>query len=134
MKRDRSSKPENWEQDPLWDLLRQTPRTKPSPTFAADVLRAARLEPTTESWWKRFWLPITVGGLATAATAILATVLILQQPQDPASLIVESPAAALPAADSLDSLDDIVQAEALLAAAENPAEFNDLELVSLIGF
>lgn len=130
MNRDKPANSEEWEKDPVWDLLRQSPPATPRPSFSADVVRAARLESNTESWWKRFWVPLTVGSLTTAATAALAAFLILQQPQEPITPI----ATTIAPAESLESLEDLVCTEALLVAAENPAEFSDAELVSLISF
>lgn len=131
MRRDQDSTPDSWEKDPVWDLLRQSPKAEARPSFANDVVRAARLQPEARPWWKRFALPLAVGGLSTAATAALAVFLIVQQPDAVDSpSIVENP----PAASSLEELDEIVRTEALLVAAENPSEFSDAELVALIGY
>ncbi|BCX49291.1 hypothetical protein HAHE_31990 [Haloferula helveola] len=131
MKRDLSNEP--LEKDPIWDLLRQSPRHEAGPRFADDVVRAARLSGTEDSWWKRLWVPLTVGGLATAATAAIAIFVVSQQsgttPTQPD--IVELPAEA---ADSFAALDEMVRTEALLVAAEHPSEFSDAELVSLITY
>lgn len=119
------------DQDPIWDLLRQAPRREASPRFVDDVVRAARLAGQPQPWWKRLALPLSVGGLTTAAAAITIAVLLNQQPG-----VTEGPdvAAAPPVepTESLEVLDDLVASEALLVAAENPSEFTDAELVSLI--
>lgn len=121
--------PQNDPHDPLWDLLRQAPRRQAGPRFVDDTVRAARLSGRGDSWWKRLWLPVSLGGLATAGTAALAVFLILRQPDVPVNPVVVHPPAA---AESLDVLDDIVRAEALSVAAEFPSRFTDAELVSLI--
>lgn len=116
------------DQDPVWDLLRQTPRKEASPRFVDDVVRAARLSGQEKPWWKRFALPLSLGGLTTAATAAIIAMAIMKQPTG-----VTSPEVVVtPAAESLEVLDDIVRSEALLVAAEYPSEFSDAELVSLI--
>lgn len=132
MNRNDDSNPDSWEKDPVWDLLRQSPTAEARPSFANDVVRAARLQPEPRPWWKRFALPLAVGGLSTAATAALAVFLILQQPepQDPGASVAHNPTAS----SSLETLDEVVRTEALLVAAENPSEFSDAELVALIGY
>ncbi|MFC7337235.1 hypothetical protein ACFQY0_08610 [Haloferula chungangensis] len=129
MKRDHESNPEAWEKDPVWDLLRQSPCVEARPSFADNVVRAARLEPAPQAWWKRFALPIAVGGLSTAASAVIAIVLIVQQPAVESSIVETTPA------DSpLAALDEALRTEALLVAADHPADFTDAELVSLIAY
>ena len=131
MKRDHDSKPEEWEKDPVWDLLRQTPSVEPRPSFTDDVVRAARLEPAAQPWWKRFALPLAVGGLTTAATAAaIAILMTVQQPAIEAPIVEVSP----PEASSLEALDEALRTEALVAAADYPADFSDAELVALIAY
>jgi len=116
------------DQDPVWDLLRQAPRKEASPRFVDDVVRAARLAGQEQPWWKRFALPLSLGGLTTAATAVIVAMVIMKQPTStaPPEVVVTPPT------ESLEVLDDLVRSEALLVAAENPSEFSDAELVSLI--
>ena len=71
MKRPDDSTPENWEDDPVWSLLRQAPRVEARPSFADDVVRAARLAQAEEPWWRRLRLPLALGTLGTAATAVV---------------------------------------------------------------
>lgn len=130
MKRDHDSNPEAWEKDPIWDLLRQSPSVEARPSFTDDVVRAARLEPKAQPWWKRFALPVAIGGLTTAATAAIAIILLVQQPS------VEAPIVnvATPEASPLEALDEALRTEALLVAADYPDEFSDAELVALIAY
>lgn len=125
MKRDPSSG--DLEQDPIWDLLRQSPSSRPAPDFAARVTRAARLASIEPRWWNRPWLPATlVGGLAAAAAITLALL-----PADP----FNSPTPAdSGAADSLAGLQEDYEAEVLLAASEHLANYSDEELVAMVGF
>lgn len=116
------------DQDPVWDLLRQAPRREASPRFVDDVVRAARLAGQEQPWWKRYALPLSLGGLTTAATAVIVAMLLANQP-----VSTTSPEVVIsPPAESLEVLDDLVRSEALLIAAENPSKFSDAELVSLI--
>lgn len=117
------------DQDPVWDLLRQAPTKEASPRFVDDVVRAARLAGQEKPWWKRFALPLSLGGLATAATAVVVAMVVMNN--QPAS-VPPSEVVIAPATESLEVLDDLVRSEALLVAAENPSQFSDAELVSLI--
>lgn len=141
MNRPDDSNPENWEKDPVWNLLRQAPRVEARPSFADDVLRAARLEQADEPWWKRLRVPLALGSLGTAATAVIVAVVLLQNdrpagPQDGptqiATISEETPLATTET--SLESLDEMVRTEALLVAVEHPSAFSDAELVSLISY
>lgn len=136
MKRNHDSNPGDWEKDPVWNLLRQAPAAQARPTFADDVLRAARLQEADEPWWKRFRLQLALGSLGTAVTAAVVAMVILQQsPNGRSDLdIVEVQPPAEPTLESLESLDEIVRTEALLVAAEDPSAFSDAELVSLISY
>lgn len=118
--------------DPVWDLLRQAPRHQAGPRFVDDTLRAARLAKEDKPWWRQLWMPLSLGGLATAGTAAFAIFLMGQQPQAPATPPV---ADATPTHSSaLAELDDLMRTEALSVAAEFPAKFTDAELVSLIAY
>ncbi|MEP4076881.1 hypothetical protein [Haloferula sp.] len=131
MKRDHESKPEEWEKDPVWDLLRQSPAVEPRSSFTDDVVRAARLEPVSQPWWKRFALPLTVGGLTTAATAAaIAFLMTVQEPAANPPVVEATPQET----QSLEALDEALRTEALVAAADYPADFSDAELVSLIAY
>lgn len=130
MKRDHDSNSDSLEKDPVWDLLRQSPSVEPRSSFTDNVVRAARLEPQPQPWWKRFALPMAVGGLTTAASAAIAILLLVQQPGDELP-VVDNKA---PEASSLEAMDEILRTEALVVAAENPADFSDAELVALITY
>jgi hypothetical protein len=118
------------DQDPIWELLRQSPAHRPGPRFVDDTLRAARLAESTP-WWKKIALPLALGSLATAATAATAVVIGMlfvpsaPEPGLPVTLSNTSP---------LDDLDELVITQAVHYAAENPGEFTDVELVSLIAY
>jgi hypothetical protein len=118
------------DQDPVWDLLRQAPTREASPRFTENVVRAARLAGQDQPWWKRLALPLSLGGLTAATAAVAMTIVALQDvPTTVAPEVVVTPPAE---SSSLEVLDDLVRSEALLVAAENPSDFTDAELVSLI--
>ena len=122
------------EQDPIWDLIRQSPRHEARPSFVDDVVRASRQTP--EPWWKRFWIPITTGGLATAATAAVAIYLMGSHtvptgaPYDTSGFADNAAAKSQP----IEALDEIAHTEALLLASDDPSSFSDAELVALITY
>ncbi len=127
-----SREPQIDPKDPVWDLLRQAPRRQAGPRFVDDTVRATRLSGANEPWWRRLWIPLSLGGLATAGTAAVALFMISQRPQVPMPPeVVEAPPSRT---ESLDVLDDFVRSETLSIAAEYPSEFTDAELVSLIAY
>jgi len=123
MKRDSSTG--DLDQDPVWDLLRQSPSLRPGPSFAADVVRAARLKKSAAPWWSRAWIPASIG-----AAALVAVVLTLQAPSESAAPGLSTLPAEAPFAD----LQENYEAEVLLAASEHLADYSDEELVAMIGF
>ncbi len=131
MKRDHSSG--DFEKDPLWELLRQSPARRPGPQFAADVVRAARLETPAKPWWSRLVIPAALGGALAGAAALVTVVAVLQsQPGNgsPSPVVVEQSAPD----PSLADLQDDYETEVFLAASEHLGDYSDEELVSMIGF
>lgn len=130
MKLDHSSG--DFEKDPVWELLRQSPARKPGPQFAADVVRAARLETPAKPWWSRLAVPAVFGGALAAAAALVAVVAVLQsEPGGPASPAIVERNAPDP---TLADLQDNYETEVFLAASEHLGDYSDEELVSMIGF
>lgn len=128
MKRDPSTG--DLDQDPVWDLLRQSPSLRPGPNFAANVARAARLEESTKPWWAKLWIPASVGGALAGAAALVAVVFTLQSGTNPIGATVIT----TPANSSLADLQENYETEVLLAASDHLADYSDEELVALIGF
>ena len=128
MKRDHSSG--DFEKDPVWDLLRESAAHRPGPNFAANVVRAARMEPPAKPWWSRLLIPASVGGVLAGAAALVVVTLTLQT--NPGSSTAGP--VYTPGDSSLADLQDDVETEAFLAAAEHLGDYSDEELVSLIGF
>jgi hypothetical protein len=127
MKRDHSSG--DFEKDPVWDLLRESAAHRPGPNFAANVVRAARREPPAKPWWSRLLIPASVGGVLAGAAALVVVTLTLQTNPSSTPGPVYNPGDS-----SLADLQDDVETEAFLAAAEHLGDYSDEELVSLIGF
>lgn len=129
MKRDDSSA--DFEKDPVWELLRESAAQRPSPNFASNVVRAARLEGQAKPWWSRLLIPASLGGLLAGATALVMVTLSMQgnsggkASTTPGQTIVDS---------SLADLQDDYETEVFLAAAEHLGDYSDEELVSMIGF
>jgi hypothetical protein len=129
MKRDHSSG--DFEKDPVWELLRQSPSQRPGPDFAANVVRAARLEEPAKPWWTRLWIPASIGGVLAGAAAVVAVVLTLQnEPGNGSGTVVVTTAPD----SSLSDLQDDYETEVFLAASEHLGKYSDEELVSMIGF
>jgi hypothetical protein len=133
MKRDHSSgdSGNQFEQDPVWDLLRESRAVRPSPNFATNVVRAARLEGQEKPWWSRIWIPATVGGVLAGACALVAVVLTLQSNPglDNGPMVVTTAPET-----SLAELQEDFETEVFLEASEHLANYDDAELVSMIGF
>lgn len=117
------------EDDAVWQLLGQVPRTQPAPDFVSNTVRTARLlgqdKPT--AWWKKLFAPMPIAGLAAACAAVALAVHFLQ----PAT--TQSPGSGI-AAHNAQAIQEVAQAELLLAASEDFSEFSDQELVCLLGF
>ena len=129
MKRDHSSA--DIEKDPVWDLLRQGSARRPRPGFAADVVRAARLETPAKPWWSRLFLPAATGGALAGAAALVTLFAVLK----PETTTVSPPVAGWQAADSsLADLQEDYETEVFLAAAEHLGDYSDEELALMIGF
>ena len=114
----------------MWNLLAKSPTTQASTHFVSDTVRLARLTEQVQPWWKRWLRPLPLSGLAvaTAALAFSVTGLLQQIPdsQPSPSAHFNSPQA--------ENIQDIAETEILIAAADNPGNFSDQELVCLLGF
>jgi len=129
MKRDPSSG--DFEKDPVWELLRESSARRPSPSFAANVVRAARLEQAAKPWWSRLLIPASIGGVLAGATALVVGVIVLQTgPAGGDGGLVQN----TPEAISFADIQDNVETEVFIAASEHLGDYSDEELVSMIGF
>lgn len=118
--------------DEVWNLLAQAPPPDASPRFAQDTVRAARLMEPPSPWWKKLLRPAPLAGLAAASAAIAIAVTSIPSSnpandQGGTSVTHQAPT-------STESIQEIAETEALIAATDNLDEFTDQELVCLIGF
>jgi len=122
---------DSWESDAVWDLIDRSPAPPVSPRFADDTLRAVRLSANETPWWKSvFSRPAAVGLIgATAALALTASVLWKSPTGETETLVASNSQNA----ESLAAIQDIAEAEVLLAA-DHLDDFSDHELASLVGF
>lgn len=132
MKRDQHSS-SDFEKDPVWELLRESRTVRPSPNFADNVVRAARLEGQEKPWWSRIWIPAAIGTSLAGAAALVAVVLTLHSqhatsPSSQSMVKVNAPDA------SLAELQDDFENEVFLEASDHLGKYDDAELVSMIGF
>jgi hypothetical protein len=120
---------DSWESDAVWKLLDQSPTKAAGARFADDTVRAARLMTEVKPWWSRLFSPAPLAGLAGATAALVFAVVSWTGPSSEPALtvaMVNSPQAV--------AIEDIAEAETLLAVADHLEDFSDQELVSLIGF
>ncbi|MDE0835842.1 MAG: hypothetical protein OSA84_05765 [Akkermansiaceae bacterium] len=118
------------EGDATWDLLGKAAAKEAGPRFTDDTLRAVRLLPDTDPWWSnvmRFspWAAVTACG-------VFAALFLLNEPNagsgdDPKVVSTVSD-------EQWVQIEEVAEAEMLVAAADHLDRFSDQELVSLIGF
>jgi len=118
-----------WENDSVWKLLDHATPVSPSPRFVDDTVRAARLAGQTSPWWKRLLTPAPLAGMAAATAALVFAVISLHGSGN-------SPAFQTAMIDTRQSaeIQDIAEAQTLIAAVDQLDDSSDTELVSLIGF
>jgi hypothetical protein len=120
--------------DPIWDLLRQSPGVQASPQFADRVMRQIRTQEATAlggmaAWWQRFFAPKVLWSCgAAAAIALGSYVAVTLVPEPQGTLVVQHDV------DEFASLEEVANQELLLAATDHLNDFSDTELVSLISY
>jgi hypothetical protein len=124
----------DFDKDPVWELLRESSTRRPSANFAANVVRAARLESQAKPWWKSLWLPVTAGGALAGAAALVVAVISMQTGSPGAGGPKDGIAVNNAPDVSLAELQDAVDNEVFLAATEHLGKYSDEELVSMMGF
>ncbi len=118
------------EGDTTWDLLGKAAPKEAGPRFADDTLRAVRLLPEAAPWWSnvlRFspWA-------AVAACGVFAALFLLNEPDAGSG---DDPKVVSTVFDEQwVQIEEVAEAEMLMAAADHLDRFSDQELVSLIGF
>ena len=116
------------ENDPLWELLNESPAPEASPFFSRNILREIRAEEQQKtSLWKAFlsFRPAVAMGL-TVAVALSCIPLILSS-QDSKS---RATASLTPTSNT--SLVNYLDEELLLAAADEPSLFSDDEVIAML--
>ncbi|MCW1886417.1 hypothetical protein OKA04_16890 [Luteolibacter flavescens] len=137
MKRDSHSSSDfakDLEKDPVWDLLRESRSARPSPNFADNVVRAARLKGQEKPWWSRIWIPAAIGTSLAGAAALVAVVVTLQSQPGTGSAHENSIVQVTAPDTSLAGLQDDFENEVFLEASDHLGKYDDAELVSMIGF
>lgn len=126
MNNDPHTNDDSWESDAVWKLLDASPLRAASPRFADNTVRAVRLLPELNPWWKRLFAPAPLAGLTGATAAVVfALVTLTHQPVNTVA-VLDTP--------HVHTIQDIAESETLIAAADQLDDFSDNELVSLIGF
>ena len=117
------------EADPVWDLVDKAPTQPASSHFASATVRMVREQQERKSaWWKQLFAPMPIAGLA-AATATIALIINMNFSGTTGPDVVVAPNSPEAAA-----IQEVVEVEMLMVAADNPSEFSDQELVALLGF
>lgn len=116
------------EKDKVWQVLQQMPRSRVSEGFSCRVLQAVRQSDqqiATRSWSTRMmhW------SMAAASMMVLCLWSVTSSREKADSMKV-----AAQKVDELNSLEEVVAQEVLLAATDQLQHFSDTELVTLIGF
>lgn len=125
------------EGDETWQLLGKAAPKQASARFADDVVRAVRLLPEVDPFWPRI-LKFSTWSVATACVLLTASIfldgpkeqnLVQQGPQE----IVRNHSVVTVDA-KWQQIEDVAEAELLVAAADHLDRFSDQELISMVGF
>lgn len=121
----------DWEKgDATWDLLGKAAPKEASGRFADDTLRAVKLLPEADSWWPKI-LSFS-SWVAVAACGFFAALFLLNEPQTSSG--GEANVVSVDQEKQWVQIEEVAEAELLVAAADHLDRFSDQELVSLIGF
>jgi energy-converting hydrogenase Eha subunit A len=115
------------EADPVWDLVDKAHTQPASAHFARKTMQLVREREKRQSWWQKLMKPTPIVGLAAAAAAI-ALVVSLNFPGNQGAKVTSFKG------EQVEAIQDALETEMLMAAADNPAEFSDQELVYRLGF
>jgi len=115
------------EPDAVWDLIDKAPTQPASAYFAHKTVQLVRERQERKSWWQRLLTPVPLAGLA-AATAAIALAISMSFPSDQGGNVASF------GGEQADAIQEALETEMLIAAADNPADFSDQELVYLLGF
>ena len=116
------------EPDPVWDLVDKAPTQPASAHFARETVKLVRERQERQSWWQKLLTPAPLAGLAVA-TAAIALAITMSFPDNP-----PAGSSANFSGEKAEAIQEALETEMLMAAADNPSEFSDQELVYLLGF
>lgn len=118
-----------WENDMVWDLLRESPSRRASGGFADQVMQSVRnsAQVVESSHWCRHTLR---GALGVAAALAVSFTWWSQSTSEKHDVTATDAVMA----DEFEPLEEAVTQQVLLAAADQLHDFSDTELVTLIGF
>ena len=124
-----STNDQDLDRDPVWDLVDRAQPPEASPLFSRNVMREIRvLGDYSVPWWKRLLTskPLIASGLAAAAAV---AILISVNNGNPTPGLANSNPVAEPA---IAALDEELDQELLIAAANDPSLFSDEQLLALL--
>ena len=120
-----------WEDDPVWELLDESDSAKAAPLFVANVMRKLRLScEEKRRWWR---LPALARPLLAASAATIIAILIISFNHDaPTTTKAHADPSHLPGEIDAPQLDALLDEEMLSQAAEDPTAFSDEALIALL--
>jgi hypothetical protein len=119
------------DQDPVWDLVDRAQPLEANPLFSRNVMREIRLaEDSAIPWWKRLLAskPLVASSLAAVAAVAILVSVNTNSPTTNGGLTGIEPGQEAPLAELNEELDQ----ELLMAAAEDPSLFSDEHLLALL--
>lgn len=119
------------DRDPVWDLVDQSAPRQAGPLFSRNVMREIRVaEQPSVPWWKRLLASRPLMASSLAAAAAVAILLAVNPDKDTTgSGVTNNDPASVPVAEQLD---ENLNQELLIAAAEDPSLFSDEQLLALL--
>ncbi|MDX1679506.1 MAG: hypothetical protein R3242_02135 [Akkermansiaceae bacterium] len=116
------------DEDPVWDLVDKSPTKEASANFRNKTVQLVRQQRKSRgSWWQQLLKPAPLSGLAVAAAAVVLLIAISDRGDQNGGVAGFD-------AKQTETIQEIVETEMLIAAADNPEQFSDQELVCLLGF
>ncbi|MGJ8723063.1 MAG: hypothetical protein ACSHYB_00785 [Roseibacillus sp.] len=116
----------------LWELLGQSQTDKAGPLLSRNILREIRLQESDSSplfsFWKKLFSPRVLVPGALALTAAL----IWNPFNEPGDTLTQSDGAEVLPIAVATSLENSLESELLLAAADTPSLFSDEEVIAML--
>lgn len=121
-----------WENDQVWNMLRQSSVIRASDGFADRVMSSIQAQDTsTNSFWTRA-KKTSLAGIAAAACIVAGVMFQFPRDTNQSTVVIVSPIESSQG-ESFADLQEAANHEVLLAATDHLNDFSDTELVSLIG-